>query len=82
MNSDYPRSCDEFLYALRLRTVGVILFELATIRGDYVHLALAEPDSYRMENKGGSWPFAYPLLRGLDIRLEVIVWCADAPWGS
>lgn len=67
---------DPFSYALRLRTGDVIEFESATIHGDFVTLKNDAPETAL----SGGLPFPCP--RGVDVRLDDIVWCADAPHGS
>lgn len=60
---------DPFMYALRLRSGETLEFAEARISGDYAHL---------IDVKGGAFPFP----RGLDVRVDDIVWCADAPEDS
>ena len=69
---------DYFDYALRLRTGEVIRFMEARIEGDWVHLTVSpacdQPEFF------GRLP--YPMDRGLDVRIDDIVWVADAPEGA
>ena len=66
---------DTFDYAARLVTGELVFFESATFGGDWVHLELSPPDP-------DAPPFAVPRPRGVDVRIDSIVWCVDAPWGS
>jgi hypothetical protein len=69
---------DRFQYACRLRTGDIVRFTGAEIRGAYATLELDTQ----------LWPgdpareVPYPFPRGLDVRIEDIVWCGDAPEGS
>jgi hypothetical protein len=65
---------DPLDYALKLTTGEEIRFESATIHGDFAHLS-SEHSKGRL--KGLSHPFD----RGLDVAIDQIVWCADAPGG-
>ena len=83
----YPESLlkacyDGDSYALKLRTGEVVLFETAFIRGDYVHLKLFYDESCIPWGEGSERHFSYLCSSGLDVRIDDIVWCADAPWGS
>jgi hypothetical protein len=62
---------DMFHYALGLRNGSVFQFDSCTIRGDWVHLDAVTTDSPDL-----------PFDRGVYVRVEDIVWCADAPYGS
>lgn len=62
---------DPFDYAVGLRGGIWIRFEQAKVYGDYVRL-----DGVIETN------LEYPMPRGVDVRIEDIVWCADAPEGS
>lgn len=66
---------DYFDYALKLTTGEVIRFAQAKIHGDYVTLEplFGEPFKFHRD---------YHCPRGVDVRLDQIVWCADAPEGS
>lgn len=66
---------DPFDYILCTRRSGTIRFESASAHGDWVHLTLG---GWRE----GMMVLSHPFPRGLDIRLDEIVWCADAPNGS
>lgn len=73
---------DHFYYGLRLTTGELIYFNEARIKGDWVHLDVADG-----VNKPDHWhkppPSENPLWeRGVDVRLDQIVWVADAPHGS
>lgn len=78
----YPASLlkaavDPFDYALGLRTGETVFFYELRIDGDYVHLTYydfghAEPDHTLQFGKE----------RGIDVRVDDIVWCCDAPYGS
>jgi hypothetical protein len=69
---------DRFQYACRLRTGDIVRFTGAAICGEYATLELDTQ----------LWPgdpardVPYPFPRGLDVRIEDIVWCGDAPDGS
>jgi hypothetical protein len=73
-------------YMLRLRTGEVLRFEGAAIHGDYATITLrtdafyGDPDGLARERK--STPLPAWMMRGLDVRVADIVWCADAPNGS
>ncbi len=71
---------DPFDYVLKLRTGEIIFLETLTIRGDYVHVTLHETYDLSPILKENQLPLPCP--RGVDIRVEDIVWCADAPYGS
>jgi hypothetical protein len=62
---------DCFDYALKLRTGEILYFASATISGDYATLESQDPFSA-----------SNPCPRGIDVRVDQIVWCADAPKGS
>ena len=71
---------DPFFYALGLTSGKVIEFVEADIWGEWVTLRGWSDDH-------GDNPFEKPFCgymfhRGIDIRLDSIVWCADAPNGS
>lgn len=70
---------DDFDYALRLKTGEIIRFSSAEICGDYVVLkGQYYGDSKMVTGKGVDFTFD----RGIDVRLDSIVWCADAPNGT
>ena len=71
---------DTFDYALKLTTGEIIRFSQATLHGDYVTLLPAGG----WNGPGFDPPFQGHLTcpRGVDVRLDQIVWCADAPEGS
>jgi hypothetical protein len=70
---------DHFDYVARLSTGETVFFHSATLRGDWVTL--------HRDSTGGLGPtweqtFGVPCPRGMDVRVDAIVWVADAPWGS
>jgi hypothetical protein len=67
---------DSFYYSLRLSTGEIIRFGEASIHGDYAHLTLTDADA------GINDLLPYRFERGIDVRIDAIVWCADAPEGS
>lgn len=81
----YPASlikaaCDPFDYALGLNDGTIIRFSEAEFHGKWVTI-LGQQDGH------GDHPFeteiyGFRFHRGLDIRLDTISWCADAPEGS
>jgi hypothetical protein len=79
-------SADDFDYALRLRTGEIIKFTYAEIHGDYVSLYSTSRSQITSDGlepmEGHEQPLPFPFLRGIDVRLNDIVWCADAPNGS
>lgn len=67
---------DYFDYALGLETGEVIFFHQATVNGRWVHLDVGDAASINgCDNR-------FPFERGVDVRLDRIVWVADAPFGS
>lgn len=82
-NERYPDSLlkahiDPFAYALKLRTGEIVMFDECRIDGNYAHLTLT-PDSWRTSTER---TVEYGYHRGIDVRIEDIVWCVDAPFGS
>ncbi len=81
----YPSSLlkavgDPFDYALGLKDGTVIQFHTASINGDWVTLE-------GITNQQGDSPFleayyGHRFYRGIQIRFDQIIWCADAPDGS
>ena len=69
---------DHFEYAARLRTGETIVFQKAEINGAWVHLE--EISNHSAPLVSGRPEFTFD--RGMDVRIEDIVWVADAPWGS
>ena len=69
--------CDPYDYALRLVTGEIVYFSEATISGEWVHL-----DQVGQLRPVDSRPFDIPAPRGVDIRVDSIVWVTDAPHGS
>jgi len=71
---------DPFSYAPRLADGTAIEFHEADIHGDWVTIK-------GMSDGHGDSPFDKKVFghyfpRGLDVRLDAICWCADAPDGS
>lgn len=76
-------TADPFDYALRLRTGEEIRFSTAEIHGDYVTIGgMVEKDGERPLDAEQNPKLQHRFYRGLDIRVQDIVWCADAPDGS
>jgi len=69
---------DPFEYAMKLRTGETILFSEAALNGRWVTLTL-HPANHSLAVRAGQ-PILAP--RGLEVRLDDIVWCCDAPFGS
>jgi len=83
----YPPSllkavCDQFDYALKLRTGEVLRFQSAEIHGNYVTLTLIRPFLAAGADEFPQDDLPYLCPRGIDVRVKDIVWCADAPDGS
>ena len=78
-SSALAKACqDPFDYALKLRTGEVIRFHCAEVyRPGWVHLDVFGPDQQPDKN---CLPFKAD--RGIDVRIEDIVWVMDAPEGS
>jgi hypothetical protein len=69
---------DHFDYALKLRTGEVIRFtDAEIIRPGWIHLEVREPAAQPRMNR---LPFMAD--RGIDVRIDEIVWVMDAPEGS
>jgi len=75
-----------FDYALGLRSGHVIRFDGCQFHGQWVTVTLMDPN---LEDWTGTDGVRAPVLgtrytfdRGVDVRLDEIVWCADAPQGS
>ncbi len=69
---------DPFDYALKLRTGEVIRFHSAEVyRPGWVHLGVFDPDQQPDKDR---LPFKAD--RGVDVRIDDIVWVMDAPEGS
>ena len=69
---------DPFDYAMKLRTGEVIRFHSAEVyRPGWVHLEVCDPDQQPDEDR---LPFKAD--RGVDVRIDDIVWVMDAPEGS
>jgi hypothetical protein len=63
---------DSYDYALRLRTGEVIYFQQATVEGEFITLSGTGKDPFQQADE-----LRYSFERGLDVRLDDIVWCAD-----
>jgi len=79
----YPESLlkaviDQFSYALKLRTGEIVMFDECRITGDYAHLKLSS-DEWKYDSHA---TVEYGYHRGIDVRVDDIVWCVDAPSGS
>lgn len=79
--SSLVKACyDQFDYLLGLVDGTIIRFSSAEIHGDWVCIR-------GMTDQWGETPFreqvfGHSFPRGLDLRLDRIAWCADAPDGS
>src|SRR5206468_2842452 len=74
---------DPFFYALRMSTGEVIHFVQATIHGDYVRIGGdTDGENQPLDNDEVNSKLPHRFYRGLDVRVQDIVWCADAPDGS
>ncbi len=76
---------DTFDYALGLRSGHILRFEFCRFHGAWVHVTLSDTLDvpYQLERRGGPrLGTSYTFDRGVDVRLDEIVWCADAPQGS
>ncbi len=83
---------DLFDYALGLTNGMVIRFSKATVTGDYVELTVTGDwaghgvvSGLTIPARGAgdlSQPYTPSFDRGIDVRIDQIVWCADAPDGS
>ncbi len=75
-----------FDYALGLRSGHVIRFDGCQFHGQWVTVTLLDPNLEDWNvSKGIMGPVLgtpYTFDRGIDVRLDEIVWCADAPQGS
>ena len=76
----WKATMDPFRYAAKLRSGEVVEFEAATIDGEWVRLYAGGHPPY--EERFPSGVFGFPCPRGVDVRIEDIVWCVDAPLGS
>lgn len=80
---DYPpmldKACyDPFQYAIGLSNGTVIQFESAIpISREWIHIDLGEN-----ADKGRAGVCDLPCPRGIDVRVDSILWVADAPAGS
>jgi len=74
------KACSDkpFDYALKLRSGEVVRFSGAEIiRPGWIHLDVFPPDAQPANN---GLPF--PADRGIDVRIDEILWVMDAPHGS
>lgn len=83
----YPASLlkahvDHFDYALGLRTGEVVLFSDCDINGDWVHVVYHEPYYINDRDLSAFKSLPFGSHRGIDLRINDIVWCCDAPYGS
>ena len=69
---------DPFSYILCLRNGTTFEFSEAEVKGNWVTISSAFPDTAL----DGKTPDDLPFPRGVDIKLSEIIWCADAPRGS
>jgi hypothetical protein len=69
-----------FDYALKLVTGEIMCFTRASIHGEYVHLSMENHPIAQHPECLQHLPFVFD--RGVDVRADAIVWCADAPQGS
>ena len=70
--------CDPFSYAASIQGLGIVEFESARIRGDWVVLFPGYNGGAEAEFEGLHYPFP----RGIGVPLASILWIADAPRGS
>lgn len=79
---------DTFDYALQLVTGQIVYFDHCYLYEDWIHVEnYGDKNGSDFRRPHGTVEaedpiFPIPGKRGLDVRLEHIVWCADAPWGS
>ncbi len=81
----YPPSlikaaADDFSYALGLEDGTRITFGRVDFHGEWVTLWGDEHSQYEQVFNPPVYGFRFS--RGLDVRLDTITWCADAPMGS
>lgn len=70
---------DPFDYALKLRTGEIVRYHKARLINDqWIHLEIKGFEDNEPHKDG----LPYPAERGVDVRLEDIVWVMDAPSGS
>jgi hypothetical protein len=69
-----------FDYLVGLLDGSVVRFrEAEPIRGGFVRLLPEEMDEWGLTTPAGQ---RFPCPRGIDVRLDAIAWCADAPNGT
>jgi len=81
---------DPFDYVLKLRTGEIIRFSEAEIHGDYATLTIHGDSRFAFQHQGQPLIANPPSVaaanfcfeRDIEVRIEDIVWCADAPHGS
>ena len=71
---------DPFDYAMRLSSGEIIYYDECSINGDWV--SIRRPIQKGPDVNSVQGPKLPPFERGVDIRLDDIVWVADAPYGS
>lgn len=71
---------DHFDYALGLRNGMVLRFEQARIAGAWLHLRGVSEWTSGENNLRVQTGYSFD--RGIDIRLDDVLWVADAPQGS
>lgn len=77
--------CDEFTYAMRLRSGEVIQFNSASWAPGSQWVQIQQIGSVRPDRDIALHRFSSDAMsfdRGMDVRISDIVWVADAPWGS
>ena len=70
-------------YALGLKDGTVFAFTEASIHGQWVTLKGVRSHSVPAIRRGKERSESYCVFdKGVEVRLEAIVWVADSPWGS
>jgi len=75
-------SDNPFDYACKLATGETVRFSGALIRGDWVELSGVDGPNCSADKDYGVEGLRFPCPRGVDVRIDHIIWCADAPEGS
>ena len=79
-------TCDPFDYAVKVRDIGVLEFEHASIHGEwatiYPHGGTFNRPFHDQRYGHELQSLPYNMDRGLEIRVNDIIWIADAPNGS